>query len=76
MEEEFNSFCDFQRIQGSNEISLRLFITNIIEMNIAQPDCLNDDLKIFFIKVLVRMISRTNKNKETEGLPIDKWTPE
>ena len=24
----------------------------------------------------MRLISRTNTNKETEGLPIDKWTPE
>ena len=28
------------------------------------------------IKVLVRLISRANKNESTEGVPIDKWTPE
>lgn len=45
-------------------------------MNISIPDCLNEQLRIFFLTVLVRMIAKYNTNPEAEGVPIDQWSPE
>lgn len=45
-------------------------------MNINDTHSLRDDLKIFFLKVLSRIITEKNsKNKETL-YSIDRWTPE
>lgn len=40
-------------------------------MNIENPDCLNDELKIFFLDVLIKKISCKNMNNEVMNLPID-----
>lgn len=57
-------------------ITLKEFIKNIIYMSINDSHSLRDDLKIFFLKVLTRIITEKNqKNKETL-YSIDRWTPE
>ena len=67
----FNALCyrleDLDKLSETvyslpNVITLKEFITNIINVNIENPHCLNDDLKIFFLRVLVRMISERNSN--------------
>ena len=41
------------------------FIYNIIQMNINNPGFLRDDLRVFFLKMLERIITEKNsKNKE------------
>ena len=42
-------------------------------MNITHK--LNDDVTIFFLRVLVRMISEKNPDQDLR-VPIDEWTPE
>jgi inositol 1,4,5-triphosphate receptor type 1/inositol 1,4,5-triphosphate receptor type 3 len=45
-------------------------------MNLHDANSLKDDLKIFFLKVLARIITEKNvRNKETL-YSIDRWTPE
>lgn len=57
-------------------ITLKEFIKNIIYMNLHDSNSLKDDLKIFFLKVLARIITEKNvRNKETL-YAIDRWTPE
>jgi inositol 1,4,5-triphosphate receptor type 1/inositol 1,4,5-triphosphate receptor type 3 len=55
-----------QRIYQTNfqVISLKEFITNIIFLNIHDPDCFKDDLRVFFIKVLARIITEKNLNNK------------
>jgi inositol 1,4,5-triphosphate receptor type 1/inositol 1,4,5-triphosphate receptor type 3 len=57
-------------------ITLREFIKNIIHMNLTQANILSDELKIFVLKVLTRIITEKNvANKETM-FAVDTWTPE
>lgn len=86
MEEEFIQVCEklnmidevSKSIYNTNfpVITLKEFIKNIIYMSINDSNSLRDDLKIFFLKVLTRIITEKNqKNKETL-YSIDRWTPE
>ncbi len=71
MEEEFYLVCEklnkideeSKRIYGTNfsVITLKEFIQNIISMNINDPGCLSDELKVFFLKVLARIITEKNE---------------
>lgn len=54
-------------------------------MNISNPDCFKDDLRIFFLKVLARVITEKNLNNKVncffklikeKPLALDHWTPE
>ena len=45
-------------------------------MNNKNSKCLNDELKIFFLKVLIRMLTEKNKNPDRNSTPIDQWEPE
>jgi inositol 1,4,5-triphosphate receptor type 1/inositol 1,4,5-triphosphate receptor type 3 len=67
-----------QRIYGAPFPVIRLeeFITNIIYLNINNPHCLKDELRIFFLKVLGRIITEKNLRDKTEQQQIDYWTPE
>jgi inositol 1,4,5-triphosphate receptor type 1/inositol 1,4,5-triphosphate receptor type 3 len=86
MEEEFIQVCE--KLNRIDEVSMTIynasfpvitlkeFIKNIIYMNIHDSNSLKDDLKIFFLKVLARIITEKNtRNKETL-YSIDRWTPE
>lgn len=45
-------------------------------MHINYPDALTDHLRIFFLKVLVRLIAKNNSNQECVNIPIDEWEPD
>ena len=84
LDEEFIQLCDklnglddlSKRLSTTPVISLGLFIKNIIEMNNKNSKCLNDELKVFFLKILIRMVTEKNKNPDRNATPIDQWEPE
>ena len=45
-------------------------------MNNKNSKCLNDELKVFFLKILIRMVTEKNKNPDRNSTPIDQWEPE
>jgi hypothetical protein len=59
-----------------SQLHLKDFVKNVIEMNIGNPKSLTDELRVFFLSVLVRMIEKKNKNPESRGKSIAEWTPE
>lgn len=67
-----------QRIHGTAYpvISLKEFIKNIIYLNINNPAGLKDDLRVFFLKVLARIITEKNTKQSQTYQSIDYWTPE
>lgn len=75
MEEEFNEVCERLARIGTESMKSystpfevttpKEFISNIITMNINNPGFLSDDLKVFFLKILTRMITEKNvRNRE------------
>jgi chorismate-pyruvate lyase len=52
------------------------FIKNVISMNISNPESLTDELRVFFLTVLVRMIEKKNLSKNSKGKSIADWAPE
>ena len=47
------------------------FISNIIQMNINNPGFLRDDLRVFFLKMLSRLVSEKNLKNKEQMMPID-----
>jgi hypothetical protein len=78
--EEAVNLCDnldnMSNLNNKKNINIKEFITNVIEMNISSPKSLTDELRVFFLTVLVRMIEKTNRNPESRGKSIAEWTPE
>jgi inositol 1,4,5-triphosphate receptor type 1/inositol 1,4,5-triphosphate receptor type 3 len=42
-------------------------------MNINNPGFLRDDLRVFFLKMLSRLVSETNLKNKEQMMPIDQW---
>ena len=86
MEEEFNEVCERLARIGTESMKSystpfevttpKEFISNIITMNINNPGFLSDDLKVFFLKILTRMITEKNVRNREQALPADQWTIE
>ncbi|CAD8077595.1 unnamed protein product [Paramecium sonneborni] len=68
-EEEFDSFCNgLEQIKYSDKLSpptitLKEFIQNIIHLNLNHYDTLSQDIQIFFLKALEKII-RKSENKD------------
>ena len=85
LEEEALSLCDnldnINNLIKKNDklksnVNIKEFIKNVIQMNMSNPDSLTDELRIFFLTVLVRMIEKKNTNPESRSKSIAEWTPE
>ncbi|KAM3129578.1 hypothetical protein pb186bvf_018329 [Paramecium bursaria] len=72
LEEEFFQVCrKFQQLFRGD--TLKEFIKNVILLHLNQPQILDENLKIFFLKLLSRIIIEKNERASQE---IDFWTPE
>ncbi|CAK78094.1 unnamed protein product (macronuclear) [Paramecium tetraurelia] len=73
LEEEFNSFCtDLDQIKYSDKlalqppITLKEFIQNIIHLNLNHYDTLSQDIQIFFLKALEKIIRKSENESNPE----------
>ncbi|CAD8078308.1 unnamed protein product [Paramecium sonneborni] len=73
LEEEFNSFCtDLEQIKYPDKlplqppITLKEFIQNIIHLNLNHYDTLSQDIQIFFLKALEKIIRKSEQEDNPE----------